>query len=422
MKHLKYPLLTCSLCVLSCINPPLSFADSNERAAPLHIKITPNKNTKTVNQINIQTSKHTTQNKNKNKNKKTEEMTSIPAEIQPEKTMRVSKNRHIDVKDILRSVSCKKSEIPEKNTIKLSPDQTLSDALRSYLGQKEQNTALVDTLYNVAKKTDTDFKLLVITAMIESDLGRVTISSKSTARGIYQYIEPTWLVLMKRYGGRIGYQHYSDSITFNAQTRTPEVKGGMITRQKILDLRYDNKIAALIKAYQIKDEKRILETYKNGQNITVTDHYIAHMLGLSLARTFYKLKNTESDFILANLKDRNFKEAVSLNKSFFYTQTGDALNASQAYVQFDRKISQKFDNLKAIVNAHSHSGVQVKGPTQCPPSTDTIESVSADDILSHDIAPLPQSEKTADPKVYNILTQVGSYAKTVKVKMVQSED
>jgi len=418
MTYLKTTIFTFGLLALLPLSSAPSYAEEGARVSPLHIKMSPQSATSHKNNaINIQTSS-----KQSKKPKKTLNIEKDPIKT-ANKAVPIEKNetkpKKVDVKDILRSVSCKK-QTKKTNTIKLSPDEELANALRGYLTAKNQSTDIIDTLYDVSQETDADFQQLIITAMIESDLGRVTISSKSSARGIYQFIEPTWLVLMKRYGSRIGYQSYADAITFNAETHQPEVKGGIPLRQKILDLRYDNRISALFKIYQAQDEKRVLTRFKNGQNITVTDHYIAHMLGLSLARTFYKLKQSESGYILAHLKDSNFRQAVSLNRSFFYDEDGRALNAAQAYVQFDKKISEKFDHLKRIQRTHTDNAVLVKGPSQCP-SENKVQTVSADAILSHDITPLPKSETIANSNARDILSQVSSYAKTVKVKMVPKQ-
>ena len=419
MTYLKTTIFTFGLLALLPLSSTPSYAEDGARVSPLHIKMSPqNVTSHKNNAVNIQTSS-----KQSKKPKMATNIEKSPIKT-ANKAIPIEKNAakpaRVDVKDILRSVSCKK-RIQKTRTIKLSPNEELARSLRGYLKAKNQSTEIIDTLHQVSQETGADFQQLIITAMIESDLGRVTISSKSTARGVYQFIEPTWLVLMKRYGNRIGYQSYADAITFNAETHHPEVKGGIPLRQKILDLRYDNRISALLKTYQAQDEKRVLARFKNGQNITVTDHYIAHMLGLSLARTFYKLKQSESDYILAHLKDSNFRQAVQLNRSFFYDEHGRALNAAQAYVQFDKKISEKFDRLKQIQRAHTNNGVLVKGPSQCP-SDNHVQTVSADAILSHNITPLPKSETIANSNARDILSQVSSYAKTVKVKMVPQQE
>ena len=399
--------LPLGLIAIACALPLSAVhATSNERVAPLHIKIAPSKIISPKKSIIADTKKSTPQ------KQQTKTVSAAPKKTAKKETaLNTTKPKRMNIDDILDSVTCRKNAIAPKQTN--FTDKNLADSLKQYLTEKKQNSEIIDTLHRTSKKTGVDFDLLIVTAMIESDLGRMTISSSSSARGIYQFIEPTWLVLMKRYGERIGYKAYADMIEINKETRQPQIThGGVVMRQKILDLRYNTRIAALIKAHQIKDEERVLRSFKNGQDINITDHYIAHMLGLSLARTFYQLKQSESVIILSNLKNRKFHEAITLNKSFFYDSNGAGLSASDAYGQFEKKIAAKFEILDAVSKGY----MQDNAPSVCNKQTPDIRSVSADDILKHRITPLPEASTEAEA-MPALVSQVGAYAKTIKVKV-----
>lgn len=399
--------LPLGLIAIACALPLSAVhATSNERVAPLHIKIAPSKIISPKKRIIADTKKSTPQ------KQQTKTVSAAPKKtVQKEAVLNTTKPKRMNIDDILDSVTCRKNATAPKQTN--FTDKNLADSLKQYLTEKKQNSEIIDTLHRTSKKTGVDFDLLIVTAMIESDLGRMTISSSSSARGIYQFIEPTWLVLMKRYGERIGYKAYADMIEINKETRQPQIThGGVVMRQKILDLRYNTRIAALIKAHQIKDEGRVLRSFKNGQDINITDHYIAHMLGLSLARTFYQLKQSESGIILSNLKNRKFHEAITLNKSFFYDSNGAGLSASDAYGQFKKKIAAKFEILDAVSKGY----MQDNAPSACNKQTPDIRSVSADDILKHRITPLPEASTEAEA-MPELVSQVGAYAKTIKVKV-----
>ena len=398
------------LIAVACALPLSAHATNNERVAPLHIKIAPSKIISPKKSIAVNTQKSIPNTEEKNPAVINEPLQSSKTTRKKTAIHNTAKPKRVNIDDILDSVSCRKNAVAI-NKVKFT-DKNLADSLKQYLTEKKQSSDIIDTLYRTSRNTGVDFKLLVVTAMIESDLGRMTISSSSSARGIYQFIEPTWLVLMKRYGERIGYKAYADMIEINKKTRQPQVThGGIIMRQKILDLRYNKRIASLVKAYQIKDEERVLKSFKNGQNINITDHYIAHMLGLSLARTFYQLKQSESAVILSNLKNRKFHEAISLNRSFFYNANGSGLNASDAYGQFEKKIATKFKILDAVNKRY----MQDTSPSACKKHTPDIRSVSADDILKHRITPLPKNTTTEN--MPELVSQVGAYAKTIKVKV-----
>jgi hypothetical protein len=227
--------------------------------------------------------------------------------------------------------------------------KNIADSLKAYLRAEKADPALIDILLEVSEKTETDFELLALKAMLESDLGRNTTNPTSTARGVFQYIETTWLSLMARYGERIGHKDYAESIKFDAITKEPYVdRLSRHSRAEILKLRFDTRVSAMIKAYQMKDETPLMEIFKDSKKLSATDHYIAHMMGLGMAKDFYALKNQESDKILTHSGNPLFREAAILNPAFFYDEKGAALTAPQAYQNFTSRIAATYKRLRKI--------------------------------------------------------------------------
>ena len=200
----------------------------------------------------------------------------------------------------------------------IQKDERLAQSLRAYMKEEQRDPHLIDTLHNVAHETGVSFELIVIKAMIESNLGKNTIAKHSTARGLFQYIESTWLSLIQRYGEKIGYASYAEALEYDLITKRYIITSeeNSPSRQDILDLRDDQKISTLIKAYQILDEQKTIENYTNGQAPTITDHYIVHMMGLPLAELFFKLKNSNSTILPARLRNGMFNNAIAQNPSF----------------------------------------------------------------------------------------------------------
>ncbi len=333
-----------ALCAFALLHSLPVEAQEPRQAAPLHIKISPQESKKTPSKPQIL----------KAKTGKTLQSTQKVTETAPKQQ-----------KTQIKSTDCNTQKINLSPKSK-NKHKSLADSLKTYIKDQKRDPAIISDIYAASKKTETSFELLLIKAMIESDLGRVTTSKTSTARGTFQFIEPTWLILMKRYGHRIGYSDYADAIEINRQTRLPQIKGeSKITRSDILSLRENTKIAALIKSYQIKDESKVLQNFKNGGRINATDHYIAHMLGLSQAREFYKLRENESPIILSDSKNSLLKQAVKLNPYFFHDKNGNGLTASGAYKQFHRKISETFARLRDIDQKYGQ-GNSVNANCQTP--------------------------------------------------------
>jgi hypothetical protein len=153
---------------------------------------------------------------------------------------------------------------------------------------------------------------------------------------------------MKHYGERIGYAHYAKAITFTKGGAA--VKGNnAYLKAEILSLRYDPEISALVKAYQILDETQMLQNMK-GAKPTTTDHYIAHMLGLPLAKEFYRLKRQGSIFTLASVSNPQMREAVRMNKGFFYHK-GRPLTAAASYRRFEKIVGAELKKIEAASSA-----------------------------------------------------------------------
>ncbi len=225
----------------------------------------------------------------------------------------------------------------------------LADSLRLYMKAQKQDPALIDALYTAAQETGVSFELMIIKAMIESNLGANTIAAKSSARGMFQYIEPTWLSLIKRHGEKIGHASYANALEYDpSEKRYNPAQKSNVTLHEILALRDDALTASLIKAHQIIDEQSVLEGFKEGRAPTITDHYIMHMLGIPLSRTFYRLNNANSSIIPAHLKNGMFNQAIALNPGFFYDDSKNALTAPQIYQRFAQTTANKIEALQKI--------------------------------------------------------------------------
>lgn len=343
-------------------------AQENSRPAPLHLKITPSKNDLSSGKINIISGPARATPEKPQKKASAEVAAITPVEtVKPQKkpkrlvTNQIEENGAAlcDEDQTINAVQAALSGEPFEHADK---NKKLADSLRAYMSAHNRDPGMINALYYASQETGTSFELLVIKAMLESDLGKHTIAANSSARGVFQYIDATWLALIKHHGEEIGYKPYADALEINQITRKYEVHGASpLSLTNILDLRDNPRIAALIKAYQILDEEQTLQSFKNGQDVHITDHYIVHMMGLSLARIFYKLQQSESAIIPANLTNQMFEKAIASNKYFFYGDDGNGLNATQIYSKFEERSSQKIEALRDIDTKYG-SGANVKAP------------------------------------------------------------
>lgn len=232
--------------------------------------------------------------------------------------------------------------------IKTDTSQINSNIFINPLKLSQTNRDVLDAIRKASKKTNVSFELLAVSALLESSLGVNIIAQDSSARGPFQFINSTWLSLIKRHGSKLGYQEYAKAIKWDKNNRPYLEKQDTKLEHEILELRYDPYTAALIKAYQIKEETPAIKKMKKNGSVTITDQYLVHVMGLELAKNFYATTNINF-FKPLNISDNIYLQtAANLNNSLFFDSAGNAMNAPQAYTNIDNKVKKARSQIKTL--------------------------------------------------------------------------
>jgi len=77
----------------------------------------------------------------------------------------------------------------------------------------------------VSQATAASFNDLLATAQVESGLNPRAGASTSSARGLFQFIEMTWLATIKQAGAALGLGRYPDAIPQSASGKLPDWQG-----------------------------------------------------------------------------------------------------------------------------------------------------------------------------------------------------
>ena len=95
---------------------------------------------------------------------------------------------------------------------------------------------------DAARSTGISFEYLLTTAQIESNLNPAAQATTSSAKGLYQFIDQTWLATMKNAGPSLGFSRYADAIVQGPDGRydVPDPA----TRAAIMRLRADPSVSA----------------------------------------------------------------------------------------------------------------------------------------------------------------------------------
>jgi hypothetical protein len=183
---------------------------------------------------------------------------------------------------------------------------------------------ITSAIRSASQTTGTSFDYLLKTAARESALNPNAKASTSTARGLYQFIESTWLATLKEEGPRYGLGQYADAIE-----RTPNgryVVRDPSERAKILKLRENPAISAVMAgAFAGRNSAELKSVI--GREPTSGELYVAHFLGAGGAKRLLSLHARQPGASAAAV----FPEAARANRSIFYARDGSERSAAEVY-------------------------------------------------------------------------------------------
>ena len=183
-----------------------------------------------------------------------------------------------------------------------------------------------------SRKTGIDFSYLMGQAQIESGMRADARAGTSSASGLYQFIDQSWLRVVKQHGAEHGMAWAADRITSSGGRMTVNDPA---TRRAILNLRNDPEAASLMAAEHASDNKDAIEGAL-GRDATGTDLYMAHFLGLGGAKSFLGAMQANPNRSAASL----FPAAARANRNVFYDSTGRPRSLDQVYSRFAAKLDK----------------------------------------------------------------------------------
>ncbi len=189
-------------------------------------------------------------------------------------------------------------------------------------GSAERST-VVAALKNAAAATGSDFHYLLGTAMRESSLKSNAQSGSSSAAGLFQFIDQTWLGLVKEHGAQHGLGNYAAAITKDSDGR---YRADAAAKQSILALRKDPQTAALMAGEYANATGGHLRAAL-GRDVCGGELYAAHFLGPDAACKLIKLAGNDPHTSAA----AQFPQAAGANKSVFYHPDGSAKSVREVY-------------------------------------------------------------------------------------------
>jgi len=190
---------------------------------------------------------------------------------------------------------------------------------------------VIGAIKQASKTTGVDFDYLVNQARTESSFRTDVKASTSSATGLYQFLDQTWLGTVAKHGAAHGMNDLASQIQKDFQGR--HFVADDTIKTQILNLRKDPEISSLMAAEFASDNKDIVEA-KTGINATSTDLYMAHFLGAGGASKYINAMKQTPSMPAAELMPR----AANANKNIFYNSDGSMKSLEQVYSNFQAKI------------------------------------------------------------------------------------
>ena len=202
--------------------------------------------------------------------------------------------------------------------------------------------------------TGVDLKLLIAVAHRESAFKPEARARTSSATGLYQFIDSTWLAAVREFGARHGLAREAAMISPAGEV------GNGARRACILGLRKNPDFAAAMAAEMLKRDAGYLKASLE-REATDTDLYAAHFLGVHKAAKLATLATAKPQAPAA----RVFPRAAKANRSIFYQGKGRKVTSRTVRSVYDRLALPYAEEAEQV----ARKARQIFGEAHVPQST-----------------------------------------------------
>jgi hypothetical protein len=236
---------------------------------------------------------------------------------------------------------------------------------------------LTRLIRQASEASGSDFGLLMAQAAQESGFKPDAKSSTSSATGLFQFIDSTWLDMVHRFGGKYGVGALAQKIGTDPQGK-PHVADAA-TRHRILALRKDPSLSAALAGEYAKLNKAEVERAV-GHKVGRAELYMAHFLGAGGASHLLKALEKNGATPAARL----LPDAAASNRSvFFEGETGRARSVAEIYRALGSRIEREARNFAGADTAAPTPSASAGTSTPTP----TVAQARPHDLGAREMTP-----------------------------------
>jgi hypothetical protein len=285
-------------------------------------------------------------------------------------------------------------------------------------GVDTSRARIAGAIKQASNTSGASFEYLLTTAKMESDFNPTAGASTSSAHGLFQFIDQTWLGTVKEAGAQLGYGNYADAITKSSSGTYSA--SDPAARRAILKLR-DDPAAASAMAAVLTQSNSFKLTGMIGRRPTDSELYMAHFMGVSGAAKL--ISNAEDNPQASGA--RLFPNAAAANRSIFYDRTGRARSISEVYSVLQQRYASAAASpvtqsaLAMYGGSPPTTAVASAGAAPATPAIDnaaylsTFPNVGAPAPVTVASASTPGAQSSSRTPVFRSLFQVGDQSQPV---------
>ncbi|MBR1272472.1 transglycosylase SLT domain-containing protein [Bradyrhizobium sp. AUGA SZCCT0222] len=293
------------------------------------------------------------------------------------------------------------------------------DTLNATAGVDPTRAKIAGSIKQAASSTGASFEYLLATAKMESNFNPKAAATTSSARGLFQFIDQTWLGTVKEAGSQLGYGKYADAITKNPSGSYSV--SDPTARAEIMKLR-DNPEAASSMAGVLTQSNSFKLTGKIGRRPSDAELYMAHFMGVGGAG---KLISSAEDNPRASAVQM-FPAAAEANRSIFYDRSGRGRSVSEVYSVLNSRYASAANSpatrtAMAAVGGDLPRRVTVASATQATSAAQAAPAIDNAAYLSsfpdtRSVTPVAATSQTASAQpepIFRSLFQAGERSQPI---------
>jgi hypothetical protein len=223
---------------------------------------------------------------------------------------------------------------------------------------------VLQSIRSASAKTGVDFKFLLAQASLESGFRSDVSARRSSASGLFQFTNQTWLNMMRDHGQKYGQGALASTIAVQPNGRLG-VEDKAVEKQ-ILDLRKSVELSAHLAAELTKGNAAHLERAL-GRKPSAADLHLSMLLGATGAVRFLKAHQTDGTTSAAAL----VPAAARQNPTIFYDGGHTPKTVAAVYQKIEERLAGPLRQVAALERAAAQAA-PTRTAAAAPPAPEPI--------------------------------------------------